>query len=165
MPFTVRFLSHRLALLSGRANLVPRHEPRKAWLEYGADVKSAASLEANLEAIARIAAERREPLLLLSFAFHAAPGYSKEAFRARELDYTRHRCETENWGRPQHVIAALEAHNEAVRAVAARRPELFFVDVARLLPGGRKHFDDVCHLTTAGSSRLGGKHDHRGDRR
>ncbi len=151
IPFVVGHALDRVALRWGDVQLVPVKEPRRAWLEHGAQVKTAPSFRANLEAIAAIAAERQEPLLLLTFAFYRAPDYEEQAFLRRQLDYTRHRSPIEIWGRPDHVVAAIEAHNQVVRDVAAGHRETWFVDVAARMPGVREDFDDICHLTTSGS--------------
>jgi hypothetical protein len=130
---------------------VSDHVPPSAWLDYGGDVRSAESFRANLEAIARIARERREPLLLMTFALHVADGYTDRRFRERDLDYNRHLSPIGIWGRPENVVKAVEAHNDILRRAAVVLPGVLLVDQADRMPRGRIYFNDVCHLTVAGS--------------
>ena len=89
-------------------------------------------------------------MLLMTFALNIAEGYSKDAFEGLELDYTRHRSALRWWGTPEAVLAGVDAHNAVVRELAAKRRTLF-VDQALLIPPERRMYNDVCHLTVAGS--------------
>jgi hypothetical protein len=145
LPYTINYLAPRLAT---RGKLTGLH-----WdLRYGADLRTPPSYEANLEAVARIAAERGDPLMLATFASYIPPNYSRSAFDAHQLDYSNDRpysAPAETWGQPAHLIRAVEAHNAALRRVAARHKTMF-VDVAGKLPRGRLCFIDPCHLTPEG---------------
>lgn len=153
LPYTLRSvgLALRQALSSDRH--VPIHEPRADWLVYGKDLRSVAAFESNLRAIVDIAAQRGDPLLLMTFAIYVPDDYSKEAFDAKRLDYVRHRFPLEFWGRAEDVVAAVRAHNEVVRHVTAEHTagEVLFIDQALLMNGPGQHFDDPCHFTASGS--------------
>lgn len=150
LPYTVRHVGFRLRDRLGASKLVPTDGPRQEWVKHGLDVKTAEPFRRNLSAILDLAESRAEPVLLLTFATHVAEGYSKEAFEAVELDYTRHRCAIDMWGTPEAVIAGVEAHNAVVRELAATRG-IPFVDQAALMPGERQFYDDLCHFTVKGS--------------
>jgi hypothetical protein len=142
LPYTFRYLFPHL----GRGwRLTACH-----WdLRYGADLRTPPSFEANLEAVAALAEQRGDPLMLTSFASYIPPNYSRAAFQAHRLDYARHFGPAEAWGEPANLIRGLEAHNAALRRVAARHKTMF-VDVASQIPPGRLYFDDPCHLTPEG---------------
>ena len=125
--------------------------PRADWLQYGADIKSAAAFESNLREIVSLAGERQETLLLMTFATYVPAGYTPESFRARKLGYTLHLSPIEMWGTPANVLSAVMRHNDAVRRVADGETGLRFVDQAREMPPEGRYFNDVCHLTSAGS--------------
>jgi hypothetical protein len=91
--------------------------------------------------------------VLATFAYHVPANYSFAAFQAKSLDYDKHHSVLEAWGEPANVTRAVEAHNEAVRRVAARHGTLF-VDMDRELPHGRLCFDDPCHLNAEGCRRF-----------
>lgn len=133
--------------------LLPEKRPPRKWLEYGAVIRTAASLEANLRNVVEIARRKHESILLSTFAYHVPEDYSLERFKARSLDYAAHRLPVELWGEPRNVVAGLKAHNEVIRKVAADSG-VMLVDMARVIPRDRIHFDDVCHLTRAGSDRF-----------
>ena len=152
LPCTLRFLAVRVKDSLGLVDYVSMAAPRGEWLPFGADVKSAASFEMNLRSIVETARVRGEPLLVMTFATYVPDGYSEKAFNDRTLDYTLHLSPIEMWGAPQNVAAAVARHNEIVRLIAADNPVVRLVDQASLMPRGGRYFNDVCHMTGAGSA-------------
>ncbi len=120
--------------------------------QYGDTLKTVPAFRANLAAILALARERGEPLLLMTYAWHLPPDYSKRAFRRRELDYATHRVPVEGWGQPEHVAPGLRAHNQAIRELAATHPEVLFLDQEARMPRDRASWNDVCHLSVRGMS-------------
>jgi hypothetical protein len=88
-------------------------------------------------------------VVLATFAYHLPPNYSLEAFKAHQLDYAKHACPAETWGKPEYLKRTLDAHNAAVCQVA-NRTMTRLVDVAGEMPRGKAWFDDPCHLTPEG---------------
>jgi len=156
LPYTLRSLALGIGQSMSSDRHVPIHEPRADWLVYGKDLRSVAAFESNLRAVVDLAGERGDPLLLMTFAIYVPDDYSREAFGAKRLDYAQHRFPLEFWGRAEDVVAAVEAHNEVVRRVAAEHPagEVALIDQARLMNGPGRDFDDPCHFTTTGSRRF-----------
>jgi hypothetical protein len=154
LPLTVRYIAVRLRQRLGAERYVPQHRPNEAWLAHGSELRSTESFRDNLEAIAALARERGDPLLLATFALYVPDDYSERAFAAKRLDYGLHRTPLERWGIPANVVAGVRAHNEVVRSLAADGDASFFVDEARLMPRGARSFDDACHLTPDGSQRF-----------
>ncbi len=151
LPATLRFALARL-----RQSLFPERyaggdRPRPEWVHYGAEPRSAAVFERNLAEILDLAASRGERVILATFALHVPIDYSLEAFREKRLDYLLFYSPIEIWGERDHVVAAVEAHNAAVRRLAERNPHAVLVDQDRLMPRGARTFNDPCHLTSEGS--------------
>ncbi|UCE03704.1 MAG: hypothetical protein JSW67_05830 [Candidatus Latescibacterota bacterium] len=135
----------------------PYNDPSNdRWLDEGGDIKTEATFERNVEALLDEARARRQPLLLLTYAFHLPPDYTNAGFRERRLDYSfaPESIPVEVWGLPHHVAKAIAAHNEVVRSVAARRPQALFFDMERHIPKSGEYFIDVCHWTDAGRQRF-----------
>jgi len=153
-PYTAEFVVLKVAGRLGWSGFLPTHEPEPESLEYGCDVKTKASFRRNLEGILEIASERKEPVLLMSFAFYLPEDYTKEHFENRKLDYTVHTFPVELWGKPECVVAAITAHNEVAAELARQYPEVIFVDQDRLIPKDGRHFNDLCHLTNEGCERF-----------
>ena len=151
LPATLRYLIVRAKDAFGLADYLTMDAPRAEWLEHGADVKTAATFEANLRGVLETAHERNESLLVMTFATYVPADYSLQAFLQRKLDYTLHLSPIEMWGTPANVAAAVARHNEIVRMIAASDSTVRFVDQAALMPRGRRYFNDVCHLTGDGS--------------
>ncbi len=103
----------------------------------------------------RAARVQATPVLLMTFAYWEAPGYSKERFLAGKLAYGHGGFElpTEVWGKPENVVAALEAHNREIRQLAETEG-VIFVDQAKQMPHDGRHFADICHLTDQGCRRF-----------
>jgi hypothetical protein len=109
---------------------------------------------ANLAGLVRLAGERDDRLLLLTYATYIPDNYTEARFKAGELDYARENpraCTVEIWGRPADVIQSLELQNDGIRELANRSPGVDFVDLARDFPPRGTLFVDPCHLTAEGS--------------
>ena len=152
--YTVEFVVLKVAGRLGWSGFLPTHEPEPKSLEYGCDVKTEDSFRRNLEGIVAIASEKKEPLLLTSFAFYLPDDYTKERFESRKLDYTVHTFPVELWGKPECVAAAITTHNEVAAELARKSPGVIFVDQNRLIPKDGRHFNDLCHLTNEGCERF-----------
>ena len=117
LPYAVSRLVDRVR----GGSVLPPFEPPEEWLDHGATIASAAPFRANYEAILALARERGQPVVTATFATWFAPGYTREAFSARELAYSRHRTPLHRWGRPENVRSAVEAHNAELRG-SSRSP-------------------------------------------
>ena len=131
----------------------PYNDPREdPWLGEGADVKTLPVFLRNTEEVLRVARERGQKVLLLTFAYYLPDDYTNERFFAHQTDYSfsPDSVATEVWGRKENVVAAIEAHNQAIRRVARNHPDALFFDMAKYLPRDREHFIDICHWTDLG---------------
>lgn len=151
LPYTVRYGEVVTTARLHPARFVPMNEPRDEWTRYGGSLRGLPAFEQNLRGVVAIAADRHDPLMVMTFAFHVPDNYSREAFLQKRLDYGRHRLPIEIWGRREHVVAAMVAQNDVVRRVAAEY-HLPLVDEARLMHRSARTFDDPCHLTAEGSA-------------
>jgi lysophospholipase L1-like esterase len=149
LPYTIKYAG--VLARTGQGRYVPVDEPRPEWVQYGRDVRTAASLEDNLTAILDLAQRRGDPVMLMTFAIHVPANYSRAAFDQHALDYRLHRLPLEVWGRPDNVVAAVAAHNAVVRRLASHRQGVLFVDQDALMEKSAHMFDDPCHLTIDGS--------------
>ena len=68
--YTFLAISTQYALTEDR--YVPKTRPRKDWLQYGRDPRSAVSFKHNLGAILDLAARRGDRVLLMTFATYVA---------------------------------------------------------------------------------------------
>ena len=146
-PYSVQFAY----INTRRSSDVAMPHPKAEWMQYGCDVKTVPSFRANVQGIVDMAAHRGDRVLLMTYAYWLAPGYSENKMLNRELAYTRHLFPVEEWGKPECVTAAVDAHNAAMREIAQAHPETLFVDQAELMPKGGKFYNDICHMTNLGS--------------
>lgn len=159
LPF---FLKHATTELDRtvlrRRDYVPRHAPDPAWLAYGADVKTVPVFRRNLERILALAAERGDPIVLMTFAHHLPADYTLERFQRGELGYGSwpgsSASPVEIWGTPEHVRVGLAAHDRVLRELHVAHPEALFVDQTARLGGDPANFVDVCHFSPEGARRF-----------
>ena len=101
-----------------------------------------------------MAREKKEPVIVMSFAFYVPGDYSFEKFEKKSLDYCLFDSPIEIWGTPENVIAGITVHNEIIREVAAGSDQVRFVDQNGLIPKNGLYFNDICHLTEKGCERF-----------
>jgi hypothetical protein len=150
LPYTLEFVALKVADRVGWSNSLPTHRPDAGSLDYGCDIKTAASFRRNLGRILDLAILKEEPVLLLSFAFHIPEDYTEQRFEDKALDYTAHTVPIELWGRPACVEAGIEAHNKATAEAASRSGQILFADQDNQIPKQGRYFNDVCHFTHEG---------------
>jgi hypothetical protein len=153
-PYTLRYLAINAWHSLMKDHYVSTYVVRKDWIQYGRESRSAVSFQRNLSAILDLAAQRGDPVLLMTFATYVPENYSREAFNKKQLDYVLHRAPIEWWGRPEHILATVAVHNEIVRRMAAQLKNVLFVDQARLMDGSARYFNDPAHLTLLGSHKF-----------
>jgi hypothetical protein len=134
-------------------NYLPLQKPKPDWLEYGADLKSPVSLQENLTELLRLAAQKKDPVALLTFAYYLPQGYTQQKFEAGLLDYTPddQAVPVEIWGHAQHVVAGLEAHNAVIRDLKDGPGQIIFIDQAQAIPAAGEYFVDICHFSAQGN--------------
>src|SRR5262249_36773406 len=98
------------------------------------------------------AKRKDERVVLMTFAYHIPPNYSLAALQAGQLNYWPKGggAAVEIWGKPEHVVAALEQQNSVMREIAAQNPDAVFIDQQRHMPCTGNHFVDCCHFTEEG---------------
>jgi hypothetical protein len=164
--FFTPYVVDRLGFFISRGLDRKRYIPREPYLDsdggsrvyftqFGGEVKSAVSFERNLRRISDLANRKGDRLVLLTFAYYVAPGYTLEKFRNRELDYTEQLWPTELYGRVEYVADAIEVHNEIIRHLG-RDGGVLFADLDAEMPKSGKYFNDICHLSQAGCGVMSG---------
>jgi hypothetical protein len=152
IPYALDYSFHRVKQALCPGKYVPNYDrdvPRE-WIAEGADIKTDVPYAANLNAIADIASNRQEALVLMTYAYYVPTNYSLAAFTNRTLDYVNYALPIEVWGEPSNVVKGIEAHNRKVREIVGRRPEVFYIDMEALIPKEGRYFNDICHLSPTG---------------
>lgn len=125
-------------------NFVNISYPREDWLKYGSDIKSAASFEANLLAVADLATAHGARLLVGEFVYDPrldAYVQGSAGAPSRESMITL----TKEWGLPENVQKGIVAHNEAIRRHSDRYLYLPTAQLKRT-----EYLLDSCHFTPEG---------------
>lgn len=154
LPYTLRYLAIGIKQALKKDSYVPNMTPRKDWVQYGRNPRSAVSFKHNLGTILELAGQRGDRVMLMTFASYVPEDSSLEDFKAKRSDYGLQRVPIELWGAREHVLNTLAIHNEIVRSLAAEHEGVLFVDEASLMAGEPRYFNDVCHFTVIGSSKF-----------
>lgn len=154
-PYAVDLILHdlRQKLFGRKRYQAIDNAPKDEWVAFGATLKTPPAFRTNLERILGTARKHGTKVILATFAYSLPEDYSLEAFKAGELDYGLHAYPVELWGAPTNVVAAMDAHNQVLRELATEY-DLSLLEADRIIPPGKLHFDDVCHLTDEGSRLL-----------
>ncbi len=147
-PFVLPyFVKHLLVQLDRevihRGRHVPTHSPKQEWLECGKEIKTKASFGNNIRRIAETARRRKEPLMVMTFAYFYPEGdeYDEES---PYVSFTR------IWGLPENVMLGIREHNEVIRRIAPDA-EFILLDQQELMGGKKRNFEDICHFSDEGS--------------
>lgn len=154
LPYTVDYLV--IDALDGlkMGFYVPRHGPRESWLDEGAQVKTERTFRKNMEGIAALSRQRGDKLTVCTFATYLPVNYTEELFNAHALDYAAHSLPVSIWGKPANVVRAVDIHNQQIRAMVERHPEITLVDMESAIPDAGKYYNDICHLAQPGCDRF-----------
>lgn len=150
LPFTLYYTYNRVAELCGTTTFISRLDPDAASREFGQDIRTRDTFRRNLEEIVNSARDKGTRVLLMTYAYHAPAGLVLDDPHAEHADYASGKSAFFMWGKPVHVIKAVDVHNEVIRELAAQHPEVTLVDQAKLMPRSGKVFVDCCHLTRPG---------------
>lgn len=136
-------------------NLTDFGGPTPDRYELGRKLRTPVPFGNNIRAIVDQAIESDSRVMLMTFAWHLPDDYSRESFKAGQLDYGtgQFAMPVEDWGEPAQAVRLLEAHNEQVRQLQtdySGDDRVVTVDQASLLKPNGKRFTDVCHLTPEG---------------
>lgn len=154
LPYTIYSLTTDIKEKFGLIKFVPTDIPHEEWVKYGRDIKSAVSFESNLDDILTTAQKRDETVLMATLAFHVPPDYNYFKFMTKQLDYASHAFYMEVWGKAENVIIGIVTHNNVMKKLAAKHPEIIFLDEYPNIPKNKIYFNDICHLTDAGNEKL-----------
>lgn len=160
LPFTIAYVTTRMMDRLGCSRHLPTNSVKAEWLDYGADIKTAAPFRNNIEGILDIARARGERVLLMTYAGYVPEHYSLKRFKEKKLDYALHITPIEVFGKPENVIKGLAVHNDVLRSLSRERRDVIFVDQDLRMPRGGRYFNDIAHLTAEGCEKFVGNITH-----
>lgn len=136
----------------GQGKGLALNRPSETELDYGLDIKTGPAFRRNLAAILDRPRKPGGKFVVMTFATHLPPGYTRAKFESGGCDYGPgpFRLAAELWGRPEGIARAMTIHNEEVVALAKGRDDVILVDQDGLLPKDGTTFSDPCHLTASG---------------
>jgi hypothetical protein len=150
-PYTLRSMAVWVRQILNVGRYIPTHDPWPYWLQFGRNIRSAKSFDQNFVDILELADRRGDRFLPITFATYIPADYSLEKFQERSLDYRMHRLSIEEWGQPEDVMKTVAAHNSIVKQRGAEHG-VQVVDLAATIEPSGANFNDVCHLSRAGSA-------------
>ena len=156
LPFTANFFYQTAKKITATERSHRTEIPRSKYLKYGASIKSAFSLQNNIETLMEETKVHGSQFLLMSFAYSTQFGgffkYSKERYEAVYQSFNERYDShggAEIWGEPEYVVDAIKVHNEVMRLLATTNPGVHFIDQEKLIDKDTM-FGDICHLNHRG---------------
>ncbi len=137
---------------------IPQHAPKEEWLKFGNVIRTRETFYSNVEKIIKLAHQRGQRVLLMTFASCIPDEYTLESFERGELGYAEGMdipIPVELFGTVENVRKGLEVHNQVIRELA-RRKNTYFIDQAKKLNCHSELFIDVCHFSQKGMTRFAG---------
>lgn len=137
---------------------MPFHELRsekEEWLVYGDSIKTAPVFKANMSYIVAKALEKHQNVDLPKFVYYVPENYSFELFKAKKLNYGKHKSAVEVWGTPIRLDHGMKIHNAKILEIAdenRNRAGFVYLDFTDSIPKNKIYFDDPCHFTKQGST-------------
>ena len=128
----------------------PRHRLNEYWRSFGGEIKTAGPFRDNLARLLDLAADRGEPVMLMTFAWYIPADYTEAKCEAGEAGFSglAPPDPVEKWGTVETVPKGMTIHNNIIRELAAERAgEVLFVDFEPMVERAGVNFDDVCHLS------------------
>jgi len=152
LPYTLEYTVIHILSSKKVGVFLPRHRPLESWIAHGTDIKTARPFEDNVQKILDIAAQRSEPVLLMTFGWYVPENYTRADLKAKKLDYAKSPAPSavELWGSVEGVKKGLARHNEIIRNLSLKNPQAIFVDADMLIAKVGENFNDVCHLSEKG---------------
>lgn len=135
-------------------DFLPMNEPKKKWLELGANIKSATSFQKNYQAIIEQAHQNNTDIIIPSFAYSPAKAFSKSFIEENKLNADHGVCPIEIWGEKEAIVKGLKIHNETIKKYLAKKTNInnniHTVSMHDSLTTNENHFHDICHLSPQG---------------
>lgn len=148
-PFTASLAYHAAARrLNWEESMGRRPNADDPWAGYGSEIRTAGPFRSNLTEVIALARQRRERVLVMTFAYHLphlATGKDEDP-----NDFADHKSSVRIWGYGQNVAQGVDVHNGIVMDLVKNNSDLLFVDQHALMPRDANHFLDCCHFTPSG---------------
>ena len=151
LPYTLHYIGLVLWQRFHDDDYIPTAFPRAEWTTYGKNPLTVLPFQHNIESIINMASQRKDHVLLVTFAIHVPKDYTWRKLWEGKLDYASANVPVEIWGEREHVETTLALHNSVIRNLAAAHPDVHMYDMALALPRSHRSFNDPCHLTAEGS--------------
>ena len=152
MPYALHFVYKMIKNKLTNRVYISNEQVDPQFSDFGEDIKTAAPYYANLSAIADLAKQKHEPLLLIKYAsyFPAGVKLTGEIQDKRYFTPCYVVSPVTTWGKPASVIKGIKKHNEMLTKVSHEN-KTYFLDMAAAMPKDSAMFCDVCHLSEPGA--------------
>ena len=122
------------------------------YVQYGQDIKTAASFRKNLRDIIQTAQRRGDKLVLMTYATYFPRNVQLTGGEEDKQHYAGcyFACAINIWGKPEYVKKGIAVHNEITRQLANQH-HVTLMPMAQRMPPDSTLFCDVCHVSEPGA--------------
>ncbi|SKB95358.1 hypothetical protein [Dyadobacter psychrophilus] len=155
MPYAVHYLFKSVKDKLARRNYISNEQVDPNYAVFGKDIKTAVPYYDNINAIASLANEKHDPLLLVKYAsfFPKDVTLTGEPVDKKYFTPCYIVSPVTTWGKPENVVKGISVHNAMLERVHNAQKTYFF-DMPAAMPKDSAMFCDVCHLSEPGAQRF-----------
>ena len=152
IPFLVDKVSQAIKDRLTNRVYISQEEVDQIYVKYGGDIKTAASFGKNIGDIIKIASQRKEKLVLMSYASYFPKGVTLTGGEndMKHFAGCYYASPVTIWGKPEYVRKGIDVHNRVLQDLAANN-NVTLMPIAQRMPADSSLFCDVCHLSEAGA--------------
>jgi hypothetical protein len=156
LPFFFEFVYDRFNVKLNREKYILENLPDLSALERASPSKALPCFELNLEKINHITIRRGARLILSTYAYFVPQGINLNGTKDDRKYYSQCKLSSPvtNWGKIPNTLISLKIHNEMIKSLTERNPEIIFFDFFKEIAPDPVYFCDICHMTNLGSSLL-----------
>jgi hypothetical protein len=155
IPFFLEYIVDRINLKVNRNKYIFEQLTTLKNFDKVSPTNSAKTFRANLSRINKIAEQKKEQLLLCTYAYYVPANVTLTGSKEDKEYYSECKLSSPvtNWGSVNNTLKSLKLHNEVIHSVAKASTNVILYDFSKEIEVGRAYFCDICHMTSM-SNRL-----------
>ncbi len=158
IPYVIHLVSKTVWDKITNREYISNDAVKAEYAVLGKEIKTAKSYYRNVTAIANYSHQKKDPLLLVKYAYFFPDSAELTGESADEKYFTP--CHVVSpvttWGKPMNVKNGIEIHNNLLERISHEQSTYFF-DMSKELPKDSTMFCDVCHLSEQGAQMFSSK--------
>jgi len=156
IPFFLNYVVDRINMKVNRNKYIFDQKPTLKNFDKVSPTNSAKTFRINLSSINEIAKQKKENLLLCTYAYYVPANVTLTGFNEDKKYYSECKLSSPvtNLGNVNNTLKSLKLQNDVIRMVAKQEPNVILYDFLSDIQVGKLQFCDICHMTPVGNKLL-----------